>query len=55
MRSLSGMPYLEAGVGVENILKVIRIDAIWRITHLDDTRNRNVPKFGLFASLFFSF
>lgn len=55
MRSLSDTPYLEAGVGVENILKVIRIDAVWRMTHLDDTRNRNVPKFGIFASLFFSF
>lgn len=26
-------PYIEAGAGIENILKVIRLDAIWRVTH----------------------
>ena len=26
-------PYVEAGVGLSNIFKVIRIDAIWRLTH----------------------
>ena len=28
-------PYMEVGVGVENILKVLRFDAIWRLTYLD--------------------
>jgi len=28
-------PYLEAGVGVENIFKILRIDYIWRLTYLD--------------------
>jgi hypothetical protein len=28
-------PYLEAGVGVENILKILRVDFLWRTTHLD--------------------
>lgn len=28
-------PYLEAGFGVENILKLIRLDFIWRLSNLD--------------------
>jgi hypothetical protein len=45
-------PYLESGVAVENILKVIRIDALWRMTHLE----RPLAKpFGLRMSLVFRF
>ena len=29
------IPYAEAAIGIENILKVGRIDLVWRITHLD--------------------
>jgi uncharacterized protein DUF5686/carboxypeptidase-like protein len=42
------VPYLEAGVGISNIFKIIRIDGIWRLTYRD---NPNVPKFGIKASL----
>ncbi len=45
-------PYLEAGVGVENILKFIRIDGIWRLSHLD---NQNINKFAVFLSFYFAF
>lgn len=38
-------PYTELGVGLENILKFIRIDAIWRVNYLD-TRP-DIEKFGL--------
>jgi hypothetical protein len=34
-RSLEGIPYVEAGYGVENILKFIRIDFLHRLTHRD--------------------
>jgi hypothetical protein len=37
-------PYFEAGVGVENIFKVIRVEALWRLSHLDNT---NIEKFGV--------
>ncbi len=37
-------PYVEASVGIENILKIIRIDAMWRLTHLD---HDDIQKFGL--------
>lgn len=41
-------PYIEGGIGVENIFKIIRIDALWRFTHLD---NPNIPSFGVRAGL----
>jgi len=45
-------PYYEAGVGVENIFKFIRVDAIWRLTHRDTNSPRN---FGVFISAALSF
>lgn len=41
-------PYFEAGVGVENILKIIRIDAMWRLAYRS---NVDIPKFGIRAKL----
>ena len=35
LQSLEGKPYLEAGVGVSNILRIFRVDANWRLTHRD--------------------
>lgn len=29
------IPYVEVSLGIENILKLIRIDVFWRLTHLD--------------------
>ncbi|MFZ4521180.1 MAG: DUF5686 family protein [Bacteroidales bacterium] len=55
LRSFSQHPYWEAGAGIENIFKIFRIDAIWRMSHLNDNANPDVAKFGLFVSLFFSF
>ena len=55
LRPLGREPYWESGAGIENIFKIIRIDAIWRMSHLHDPGNPNVPKFGIFVSLFFSF
>jgi hypothetical protein len=43
------IPYVEAGVGIENIFKFIRIDYIHRITHLN---NPNITKWAIYASLF---
>jgi hypothetical protein len=55
MRSLNRQPYYEAGVGIENIFRIIKVDAVWRMSHLHDPGVPEVPKFGLFVSLFFSF
>lgn len=45
-------PYVEAGAGIENILKLIRIDALWRLTYLD---RPNISKFGVRLKLVFDF
>ncbi|WP_107039384.1 DUF5686 and carboxypeptidase-like regulatory domain-containing protein [Brumimicrobium mesophilum] len=34
-KSFGNVPYVESAIGIENIFKVFRIDAIWRMTHLD--------------------
>ena len=41
-------PYVEAGVGVENILKFFRVDAVWRLSYLD---HPNIAKFGIRATV----
>jgi hypothetical protein len=55
LRSFAAKPYWEAGVGIENIFRIVRVDAIWRMSHLNDIKNPNPTKFGLFVSLYFSF
>jgi len=55
LRPFNSQPYWEAGAGIENIFKIIRVDAVWRMSHLHDDSNPNVSKFGLFVSLLFSF
>jgi hypothetical protein len=45
-------PYLEAGAGLENIFKIFRVDAIWRLSYRDHPRASN---FGVFVSLQFDF
>jgi hypothetical protein len=45
-------PYYEAGVAIENIFRVFRIDAIWRLSHLNSP---NVDRFRIFVSAQFSF
>lgn len=45
-------PYFECGAGVENILRVLRVDAVWRLSYLD---HPNISKFGIRFTLWFSF
>ena len=45
-------PYNEAGVGIENILKIVRIDAVWRLNYLNKP---DVSKFAILFSLQLSF
>lgn len=41
-------PYYEAGFGIENILKVLRFDAFWRLSHLN---NPGISTFALRGSM----
>jgi len=45
-------PYIEAGVGVENILKLFRLEATWRLAYRD---NSEIQNFGVRASMQISF
>lgn len=40
-KSLGGVPYVEMGYGFENILKIIRIDFLYRMTHMDNLNLRD--------------
>ncbi len=54
--SLSQKPYIEASAGIENIFKILRIDALWRLSYLDNNSpNINVTRFGIRAKLQFEF
>lgn len=55
MRPFGSEPYWEAGAGIENIFKLFRVDAVWRMSHLDDPENPDVSGFGLFVSMNFTF
>lgn len=45
-------PYMEAGIGIENILKIFRIEAVWRLNYLD---NPQAKRFNLRAGVNFYF
>lgn len=49
---IGSTPYLEASVGLENILKILRIDYYRRLTYLDQP---NIKKGGIRVALRFSF
>lgn len=43
-----GRPFAEASVGIENIFKLFRVDALWRLSYLD---HDNIAKFGIRMNL----
>ncbi|MBK7030693.1 MAG: hypothetical protein IPH45_16450 [Bacteroidales bacterium] len=47
-----GKPYFEAGIGIENIFRFIRVDGIWRLSY-NDLPNAN--RFGVMVSMNFNF
>jgi hypothetical protein len=49
---LNKKPYVEVGAGVENILKILRLDFIWRMSYLE---NPNIAQFGLRGSFQLTF
>ncbi len=57
--TLESMPYVETGVGLENILNFIRLDAVWRLTYINEQYRTIYPKpiheFGLKISFQFTF
>lgn len=51
--TLKAKPYSEVSVGIENIFKVLRIDALWRLSYLKNNNHNdiNVLRFGIRAKL----
>lgn len=49
---MEGKPYMEVGVGIENILKVLRVDYVWRLTYRD---HEEVSKGGIRVGAHFNF
>ncbi len=49
---MSGTPYMEAGIGLDNVFKVLRIDYTWRLTYRD---NPQACRGGLRFMFHFSF
>lgn len=53
-QALNGKTYLEVGTGVDNILKVLRIDLVWRLLPRPLPKNKT-GNFGVFGSFRLSF
>lgn len=47
-KTFTDKPYSEVSFGIENIFKIIRVDAVWRLTYRNEPRVRN---FGIKASI----
>jgi hypothetical protein len=54
-RSLDGQPYLELGTGITNILQVLRVDFVWRVTPRPLPSEQKSRYFGIFGSMEFDF
>ncbi|XAZ81870.1 DUF5686 family protein (plasmid) [Fibrella sp. ES10-3-2-2] len=50
-RTTGSVPYAEAGVGIENILNLFSIDAIWRLNYLDGADAARSTRFGIYTGL----
>jgi len=49
---MGNKPYMEIGVGVENILRILSLQYVWRLNYRD---NPNADKSGLRFQLNFKF
>ena len=48
-------PYFEAGIGIENICRILRVDAIWRLSHRHSVPGQNVQNFAINFSINLNF
>lgn len=55
LRALNEGPYSEADVGIENILRLIRIDALWRLSYLRPIDDEKVPHFAIMGTFQLTF
>lgn len=48
-------PYFETGVGIENIFRILRVDAIWRLSHRKSVPGQKVENFAINVSFHLEF
>ena len=48
-------PYFETGVGIENIFRLFRVDAIWRLTHREKRPGQDIQNFAINVSVYLNF
>ena len=53
-KTLNGKTYMEVGTGIDNILKLLRLDLVWRVLPVAPASPKT-SKFGIFASFQFQF
>ncbi|MBS1772674.1 MAG: carboxypeptidase-like regulatory domain-containing protein [Bacteroidetes bacterium] len=54
-KTLASTPYIEVGTGIENILKVFRVDFIWRVAPQPVATDPRQSYFGIFGSMKLTF
>ena len=47
MKTMGNMPYMEIGAGISNILRLLRVDCFWRLTHRENANHRFSVTLGL--------
>ena len=48
-------PYFETGVGIENIFRLFRVDAVWRLTHRESRPGQKIQNFAVNVSVYLNF
>ena len=55
-KTFGNTPYVEVAMGIENILKLGRVDVFWRLTHLDPgVKVTDIKAFGIRAKYVINF
>ena len=54
-QTLNGRTYMEIGTGVDNILRILRLDLVWRVLPTPLPTDAKTSKFGVFGSFHFQF
>ena len=49
---MGGKPYMEAGVGLDNIFTILRVDYVWRLTYREGA---GADRHGVRVQLHFNF
>ncbi len=49
-KTLNGKTYIEVGTGIDNILKLLRLDFVWRVSPTPLSTDSKTSRFGIFGS-----